>query len=124
MILLGADKVIARIRKIQTGMSKEIADALYEEAKIELREAKKRTPVATGALRKSGKVSKPKISGKTVTVDISFGGETAPYAVYVHEDLEAFHPIGQAKFLESVIEESRPHMAKRIAKRIELKRLV
>lgn len=25
---------------------------------------------------------------------------TAPYSVYVHEDLEAFHPNGQAKFLE------------------------
>lgn len=27
-------------------------------------------------------------------------GYTAAYAVYVHEDLTAFHPNGQAKFLE------------------------
>lgn len=27
-------------------------------------------------------------------------GFTAQYAVYVHENLEAFHPVGQAKFLE------------------------
>lgn len=27
-------------------------------------------------------------------------GYTAQYAVYVHEDLEANHPVGQAKFLE------------------------
>lgn len=27
-------------------------------------------------------------------------GYHAPYAIYVHEDLEAFHPVGQAKFLE------------------------
>lgn len=28
-------------------------------------------------------------------------GYTAAYAVYVHENLEANHPIGQAKFLEA-----------------------
>lgn len=27
-------------------------------------------------------------------------GYTQSYAVYVHENLEAFHPVGQAKFLE------------------------
>ena len=27
-------------------------------------------------------------------------GYTASYATYVHEDMEAFHPVGQAKFLE------------------------
>lgn len=30
-------------------------------------------------------------------------GYTASYAIYVHEDLNVFHPIGQAKFLEIVI---------------------
>lgn len=27
-------------------------------------------------------------------------GYSAPYAIYVHENLQAYHPIGQAKFLE------------------------
>lgn len=27
-------------------------------------------------------------------------GYEAEYAIYVHEDLEAFHPVGQAKYLE------------------------
>lgn len=27
-------------------------------------------------------------------------GYTQAYAIYVHENLEAFHPVGQAKFLE------------------------
>ncbi len=27
-------------------------------------------------------------------------GYTQQYAIYVHENLEAFHPVGQAKFLE------------------------
>jgi hypothetical protein len=50
------------------------------------------------------------------------GGPAAPYAIYVHEDLEAIHPVGQAKFIESVLLESRPFMAARIAKRIDLNR--
>jgi hypothetical protein len=28
-------------------------------------------------------------------------GYSQGYAVYVHEDLEAYHPTGQAKFLET-----------------------
>jgi hypothetical protein len=27
-------------------------------------------------------------------------GYSAPYAVYVHENLQAYHPVGQAKYLE------------------------
>lgn len=30
-------------------------------------------------------------------VDVQY---TAPYAVYVHENLQSYHPVGQAKFLE------------------------
>lgn len=45
-----------------------------------------------------------KLAGLTVTY-------TAPYAVYVHEDLEAFHPGGgQAKFLEQPARQYRPDM--------------
>jgi hypothetical protein len=28
-------------------------------------------------------------------------GYSAPYAIYVHENLQAHHPVGQAKFLET-----------------------
>jgi hypothetical protein len=38
-------------------------------------------------------------------------GYAAPYAVYVHENLEARHPIGQAKFLEQPAREYRKDMA-------------
>jgi hypothetical protein len=38
----------------------------------------------------------------------------------VHEDLTALHKIGQAKYLESVIMESRPFMAARVARRMDL----
>ena len=46
------------------------------------------------------------------------------YALYVHENLDADHHVGQAKFLESTINESRPYMPGRVAKRISLIRIV
>lgn len=46
-------------------------------------------------------------TAKKVTV-----GYTAAYAVFVHENLEAFHPIGQAKFLETPMREKSQEMAK------------
>ena len=50
---------------------------------------------------------------------IEVGGPAAPYAVVVHEDLEAFHPTGQAKYLESTIMQSAPFMLDRISKRLK-----
>jgi hypothetical protein len=49
---------------------------------------------------------------------ITVGGPSASYAIYVHENLENFHPIGQAKFLESVVLESAPFLGARIATRV------
>lgn len=108
-----------RLAKILNDMPNVLAKALYEEAKIEMREAKKRTPRDTWALRKSGKTHKPVISGNNVSVSLTFGNDQVDYAVFVHEDFEAHHPFGQAKFLESTINESRPYIAQRVAKRIE-----
>lgn len=91
------------------------AAAIREEAEIELEEAKRRTPVRFGALRASGHVTQ---RDDDLRATISFGGPSAPYAVYVHENTDAFHRVGQAKFLESVIRESAPHFAARVARRI------
>jgi hypothetical protein len=52
------------------------------------------------------------------------GGGTVDYALIVHEDLEAFHRVGQAKYIESVLNESKRSMPARIAKRIDLKKVV
>ena len=38
-------------------------------------------------------------------------GYTQAYALFVHENLEAHHPVGQAKFLEQPAREHRPTMA-------------
>lgn len=121
--LTGVEAVRANLRRLAERFPDEIARAMYQEAQIEMTEAKRRTPFDTGALRSSGHVIEPERRGNNVTVRLVFGGAASAYAIYVHEDLEAFHPHGQAKFLESVIKESVPYMAQRIAKRLDLNRL-
>jgi hypothetical protein len=51
---------------------------------------------------------------------MSFGGAAEDYAVVQHERLDYFHTTGQAKYLESVLNESREHMLARIARRVDL----
>lgn len=114
--LLGVREMQRKIAAFQKRFPDKARQALREEAEIEMTEAKRRTPVDTGLLRSTGQVDEPTRSGKTLRVDLKFGTE---YAVYVHENLEALHPVGQAKFLESTLNESAPFMLKRLADRMK-----
>lgn len=69
--------------------------ALRQEAETIMTEAKRQTPVKSGALKESGKVTE---DGGVLT--LSFGNASVTYAVYVHENLRARHRVGNAKFLE------------------------
>ena len=75
-------------------------------------ESQKRTPVDTGNLKASHYVQIEE-TRNNVVAEI---GLTAEYALFVHEDLEAFHPTGQAKFLEMAIKENTDKINKLIAK--------
>ncbi len=120
----GLSAVQRRLEAMAKGMPNEVGKALRAEAEIEMTEAKNRTPVDTGALRASGHVIGPKVDRDGIYVEMDFGGPAAPYAIKVHEDMEAFHRVGQAKFLESVVLESAPFLARRVAKRVNLRRVV
>lgn len=113
-----------KLDKLAASMPHDIARALYEEALIEEKEMRQRTPVDQGPLRASLVTHKPVFSGRNISVQIEAGGPAAPYALFVHEDTDAYHKVGQAKFIESVIRESRPFLAARIAARVNLERNV
>lgn len=117
-------EVVARLKRLIATMPNEVARAVYAEALVEQKESMRRTPVESGALRASHEVTKPKIDGRDISVTIKVGGPAAPYALYVHENLEADHPVGQAKFLESTLNESKPYLPARIAKRIDLQKML
>jgi hypothetical protein len=119
-IFRGADAMMANLTKLQAFSPDEFARAIYQEAQIEATECKRRTPVDTGALRASIVVEDPKREGRKISVAIVAGGPSVDYALKVHEDLEAFHSNGEAKFIERPLRESAPHMASRIAARIDL----
>tara|TARA_R110000824_G_scaffold185016_8_gene365941 strand:+ start:449 stop:829 length:381 start_codon:yes stop_codon:yes gene_type:complete len=119
--LLGAENMRRKIAKLAAAVPNKVGIALYSEALIEQAESMVRTPVDTGALRASHITTQPERSagGGTISVTIQVGGPAADYALQVHEDMEALHKTGQAKFLESTINESAPHLAARIGARLK-----
>lgn len=120
-VLIGVAQMRINTQAAIQRLIQSAARALYEEASIEMTEAKRRTPVDTGALKASGMVLPPATTGRDTVVQLQFGGPAVGYATYVHENLEALHPNGgQAKFLESTLLESAPFLSERIAKRILL----
>jgi hypothetical protein len=116
--LEGLDKLKRRLDR-RPKLATQVGKALYAEYAIEMKESMRRTPVEYGTLRASHEELGPNYDDG-ISVSIHVGGPAAPYAVYVHENLEAYHKVGQAKFLESTILESRPYMAARVAKRLDL----
>lgn len=77
--------------------------AMQKAAMYIKRESQRLTPVDTGRLRRSARVTKVG-KGFDVVVGVSYNTD---YAVYVHERLDVFHPRGQAKFLSTVIQNQR-----------------
>lgn len=106
---LTGDRLRALAREHKAAME----GALYEWANVLMGERMKPvTPVDTGALRDSGLVDEPVSTVSGVKVTLGFGGVAAPYAIYVHEDLEARHSPGTgAKFVERPLHEAEPHMS-------------
>jgi hypothetical protein len=118
------NQISGNLRKVKKNLPQEIARALYQEVEVEVTEVKKRTPVDKGPLRASVHQEGPFFEGDRLYSKIVAGGVAAPYAIFVHENLEAFHKVGQAKYLESVILESRAYMAARVALRMDMNRLL
>jgi hypothetical protein len=103
IILTGAKELIARLEAAPAEANLELAAALYQEGEAIMRDALPITPIDLGNLRSSAHVDLPKTTGLgQYEVVLGFGGASAPYALYVHENLEARHDAPtQAKFLET-----------------------
>ena len=122
--MASAATVLRALHGLANGVLQEAASAGFQELEIEMAEMQERTPVATGALKSTGFVNPPEIGRHEATVTLGFGGPAIGYAIYVHENPDAFHPVGQAFFMTSVLDESAPHLAKRISRRMALQRVV
>lgn len=105
---------------------KSLGKALYREGLGIMEASKGLVPVDTSALRSSGYVKEPVRDINMITVELGYGGPAARinkksgestdgYALIVHENLEAFHPVGTAKFLEMPFDAAKRGMGARIA---------
>lgn len=117
--LLDTDGIRRKIASLQRELPNEIGRAVRAEAEIEATECKRRTPVDSGNLRATihveGPINEP---GNGISAAIVCGGPAAPYAVHVHENMDAYHRVGGAKFIEGPVRESAPFLPARIAKRL------
>mgnify|MGYP001340646804 CR=1 FL=1 len=123
----GTAEMLKFIKDAAAKFPDRVAAAIYHEGQIEMTESKKRCPVSPvpapkgvvpGALRASGMVHEPVRSGNNISVTLSYGGAAIQYAIVQHEELDYIHTTGQAKYLESVLNESQPYMAARVAARV------
>lgn len=109
-----------------------LAQAMYVEAELIMLDAKVNyVPIDTGALRSTGIVTKPKIAGRKVTVDLSFGGpakgfgkdgDVVGYAIFVHEDMGGHsYRVGGPFYLVTPLKKASRGMSGRLAKAISAK---
>lgn len=94
--------------------------ACREVMEVKRTEVVKRTPKDVGTLRNTIHVPPLETFGRSITAMIVAGGPAAPYAIIQHENLTYHHKIGQAKYLESVILESRLTIGRDIAARVKM----
>ena len=98
------------------------ARALRNEAQEAFAVSQDEVPVDTGALKASGRV-RPETGvferGNEVSVELTYGGTATEYSIYVHENLESYHPHGKAKYLEDPMTRQINGISGRIADKVE-----
>lgn len=97
------------------------ARALIEEAQEAFLLSQAVVPVRTGALRSSGAVLGPTVSGSKAMAQIEYGGPAAPYAIFVHElpPSRAKHDYPTRwKYLENPVRLYAEGMGERMTKRV------
>lgn len=98
--LLGMNK-LRKLGQFNEGLDSVVQNAMFAEATVVLNESKKIVPYDTRALQTSGRVEKPKAQSGRYSVEITYGGAGAPYAVYVHEIPKNYNHGRQWKYLET-----------------------
>ena len=116
----GTDRLI---RLLASGGSQSITAlgrALHEEAQVIYSKSQAQVPYDTGALHVSGQIHDPAYSGSEVVVEITYGGNAAPYAQVQHENRDYRHDPGRkSHYLQDPFEEAIPDLPPNIHDRIE-----
>jgi hypothetical protein len=113
--IVGAEQFYKNLADFGVRARQALAIGLREIGEDVMLQAKELCPVRYGALRASGMAQDVVDDGDALVETLSFGDTAVDYAIYVHEDLEAHHAVGQAKFLEEPLIEMQPQMADLLA---------
>ena len=130
-LTLDAGAVKANLKKLEAKMFTAASAALHQEHELIMTEAKKMTPVETGALRSSGHIKNPVIHQGVILSEGGFGsatgvknaktGKMVSYALFVHERADAFHKAPTSwKFYERPLMDAIPNLDERLARRIRI----
>lgn len=111
----GEQEMMALLATVTKAGQKGMRTGLYAVASDIMEDAKERAPKDTGDLRGSGYVDRPKTEGGETSVELGFGGPSAPYAVIQHEREDFNHDIGEAKYLEKAIDGQAADAPRRLA---------
>ena len=117
--ITGLDKLNNLLREGAVEAIKATGGALYREATAMFRVSQEQVPIKYGILKASGQVTLPTYSEHSVEVDIGYGGAASDYALVVHENLEAHHPHGKAKYLEDPVNAGVPGLMERITESVD-----
>ena len=71
-------------------------------------------PIDTGNLKSTGTVQVTADRPQLFEATLSYGGPSAAYAIFVHENLQAKHAIGQALYLTTPARKVAPNIPQRI----------
>lgn len=112
----GLSETLANIAGFAPELRGRAAKALNTLAELTMTDSKEHTPVQYGVLKRSGNVSKH-ATAADLSATLSYGTD---YGVFVHENLTARHPIGEAKFLEHAVQRRAATFADDISKGLGL----
>jgi hypothetical protein len=105
--LTGVTQLRRQVNRVRVNSLPAAEKAIYRECQDRLKGVINRTPLLTGDLRRTEHIEGPvRGAGDSVTFKIVAGSSTIDYAIYVHEDLTAYHPVGEAKYIENEINQN------------------
>lgn len=113
---------VARLKQSFEALSEDALEAAKEAGDLILQTALPLTPMDTGALRDSGRVT-VEGTAKNITVKVTFGDDAeVPYAAIVHEDMERPQnyttPGTGAKYLEIAVDQCSHEIEELFAQRV------
>lgn len=121
--ITGIASHIRALRGMKKADGVRIEDGIRKCLGVIHRKADTYVPVDTGALKDSG-TEVVTGSGLACVGRVEYGGETAPYALWVHQDPHATHaPPTSFKFLERAVRETRGTCAAILKRNMEAKQV-